>query len=241
MNHLIEGGGSPQEWDEILTPEIRAGLRHELSIRELRFIDRTEGNLAADTQLAQGVMHKLDEFILDQAKTVGWRIVLSTLTHQRMAAWNRDKDGPKKFTRLGQAMATAARLLQGTGRPPLTDPDWYAFRKEAVAELKLFFQQLADFVRTCRHRVDVCDLLKWITNEIRRQPRVFPQLRRHLEQLVAYLSEAGDSSIDLLRNGDRVSATEFFDQWMGWRTGRDPEKFRQKISKIGASPRKPAS
>jgi hypothetical protein len=240
MHHLTEEGGTPQEWDAILTPKLREGFRQELSVPENNLLK--EEISTATPELAkkyEDLAEKLDEFILYQARTLGWRIILSELVHWRMAVWVREESGPKKFERLGRAMARSARVLQGQGRPLVTAPGWYGFKKNLVPELKLLFQQIADFVHSRRRLVTVAQLLARIDGQIRQQAQVFPYLLRQLDFLREYLSNADDSPIDPLRKGEKVSASQFFDLWMAWRTRHQPEKFRQKISAIGRSPRKP--
>jgi hypothetical protein len=104
----------------------------------------------------------------------------------------------------------------------------------------VLLQQLADFARNSSRIISVSQLLNWIQDRVQ-QPGLFPLLERHFDSLKAYLLGAEDSPIDLLQKSEKLSAPQLFDGWMAWRTGLDPEQFRQKVSRIGSHPHKTAS
>ena len=55
---------------------------------------------------------KLDEIILRQAETLGWRIGLSKLVQFRQSQWDHEETGPEKFRKMGMAEAKFARIMQ---------------------------------------------------------------------------------------------------------------------------------
>ena len=76
----------------------------------------------------------LDEFLVFQARTLGWRIMLCDVALSRFASWNFDPKGPELFERFGTAMAYTARTLQGKAKVPLTDPLLREYRDTFVRE-----------------------------------------------------------------------------------------------------------
>jgi hypothetical protein len=88
------------------------------------------------------ILEKLDALILKQAETMGWRLALSGLVHQRFNAWDLMPDGPELFEQYGRALARSARRSQKREPTPIDDPDLYSFKNETVAELRIVLRNL---------------------------------------------------------------------------------------------------
>jgi len=195
MNHLRHNGGSPQEWDEILTPLIKQGFRQELTPGEVSLIEAT-GNIPSN-RIAEysALINKLDEFILHVASSLGWHIVLSTLVQFRMTQWEKQPEGPEKLRRLGAATGHAAVIFQRQRPARVTDLGWHQFRKELIEELKLLFQQLADIIRSRRNCVTLTELLELVSNQLNQHPEGFGLFRRNSDSFRDYLSYASDTEL----------------------------------------------
>jgi hypothetical protein len=234
MNRMTREGESPQEWDQILTPMIRDGFRGELTGSEISLIDSPDEIPADQTKKYEALVERLDDFILYVASSLGCRVVLSGLVHKRMIAWETEPKGPEKLRRLGVAMAQAARVLQKGVKPPVSDPEWYRFRMETVQELRLLFRMLAARIRVCPNPVRLSDLPDLASSLLKEIPEGFGHLRRNFPSFCEYI-KSGQSPIAPLLLGGKVHASRFFDEWIGWATGRDCERLRQVISRMGST------
>jgi hypothetical protein len=187
-----------------------------------------------------GLIEKFDAFLIHVAGSLGTLIYGLGIVRCRMAAWERqpmEDEGPEKLRRLARAVGQAARVLRGKARAPLTDAGLPEFRRLTIQELKLLFAQLRHFLSTRPRGLTTTDLLTWVSDRLKQSPDGFGNLFLNLVSLKKFLSEldaAGSSFIDLLVVGRPVSAAQFFDNWIAWLRGRDPDKVRQQISRIGS-------
>src|SRR5216684_7938071 len=75
---------SPVEWDAFITSNLVDLLDKEPAVRSVK----TE---------TEEYRELFDEYILFQAKTLGWRILLSTGVQFRMSRWDFQESGPEKY------------------------------------------------------------------------------------------------------------------------------------------------
>jgi hypothetical protein len=175
-----------------------------------------------------------DEYILYQSSTLGWRITLGTEIQRRMSAWWLEPSGPRKFKRLGDALALSAERVQGRKPARITDPDWYAGKKDTVGELKSLIGQILNIVVPRRTPPTSDSLIGTVASIVQADGSAFPMLHRSIGSLQKFLNEAGVSYAERLRKGNRVSPSKLFDDWSAWRRNYDPEHLRQEISRIGS-------
>jgi hypothetical protein len=179
----------------------------------------------------------LDEFIVFQARTLGWRIVLCDVALSRIDSWNLDPRGPELFEKLGAAMAYTARTLQRKAKVPFSDPLLPEYRDTFVREFRLLRNQLRSSFASQRRPPTLAVAGKWVEQRVKQSPESFQLLFANLGSFMDYLDnlgKIGGAPADRFANG-AVPPAELFHSWHGWRLSRDPETVRQTISTLPRS------
>jgi hypothetical protein len=180
------------------------------------------------------ILKKLDALILKQAETMGWRLGLSKLVHQRFNAWDMKPDGPQLFERYGKAVARSARRFQKREISPIDDPDLYHFKNETVAELRILLRNLRNAFRTKRSGPSSDELIDCFRKNVSEGGDAFVRLTPNVGLWVKYL-QAHSTTIRPLLLGKRAAPASLFDFWFAWCKGLEPETVRQTISELGKS------
>ena len=209
-----------EEWDSFIT----AGM-------EKLFAQEPARRKATDSEVSE----LFDEYILFQSATMGWRITLGTEVQRRMSVWWLEPSGPKKFKKLGEALALSAERVQGRSKPPVVDPSWYEGAEASISELKLLFTRLAQHT----------NVKGWFTSDgllrevslLVRSGSDFPVLRHSIDSLLNYLKETADVYVAALRKGNKFKASPFYYDWAAWRTGHSVSYLQDRVSEIGSKPR----
>jgi hypothetical protein len=174
------------------------------------------------------ILEKLDELIIHQAATFGWRLVLSPIVHSRFAQWGNAPQGPELFDCLGKALARSALILQGRKKPPIADPGLRLFKRDMVRELR---KVVALLVRRSSQKLGPDRLVKEFQAVVN-EGQDAPLLKANLESWLEFLRSNEAAWLSALSSGRRVSAAGLFDAWRAWAMGYDPETVRQKISSL---------
>jgi hypothetical protein len=178
------------------------------------------------------ILEKLDTLILKQAETMGWRLGLSALVHQRFNAWDLKPDGPQLFERYGKALARSARCFQRLELPPIDDPDLYPFKNETVTELRILLRSLRNAFRTKRRGPTSDELIDCFRKTVSEGGDAFIHLKTNIGSWVKYL-KAYSTTIRPPLLGKRAAPASLFDSWFAWCKGLEPETVRQTISELG--------
>jgi hypothetical protein len=191
----------------------------------------------------ESMLTKLDEVILRQAETTGWRLALASIVQKRFSDWDVEEGGPQRFARLGKAYRRAARIMQGLELPPLDDPQLYLTKVECVAELKTLQRKLRQ--KFAKKRGSALDLRKFFLDTVADQKQNFVSLKRNVERWAAFFERKENLPLlSTFAQSDRVQRTTavyLFDAWMAWCKGAargkpmDQETVRKKISEAGKS------
>jgi hypothetical protein len=233
ISHIPQRGMSAEEWGLVTQTELLKMWMNALSAadREKLELARDEQGLLVLDRIPARLFVKLDEIILQQAETLGWRIELSELIRFRKSEWDKDPDGPEKHLRLGKANARSARIMQRRELPPIDDPDQWLVKQETVQELRLVLQRMrATFAlsRRAPTRDEVRTLFSGIITD---SPQTSPHLATNLDRWLKFFEE----NPDLLRPvalGDRAKPAALYDEFLSWSTGWEPESLRQAISNL---------
>jgi len=195
------------------------------------------------TQISPGALRVLDEIIIRQAVTLGWRIELSEWVLWRQSEWVSAPDGLGLLRRFHRSIERAARIHQGLEKPPLDDPGIYSFKRETVKELNEVLGKMREARRVhSRHayRDSDTDLVARFLNLIKRKSRTVPNLARNWHRWKKFLSERS-AELRVCLTAARARPASLFDSWFSWCKGVDQEWVRQTISRLGSSPKKPAA
>ena len=183
----------------------------------------------------------LDEIIVRQAGTTGWRIGLSWLVQWRQSEWEASPNGLKLFQRYHSAIERAARIFQRREKPPLNGAELYPFKVATVRELSVLLSEMRDAYRNRLRnpppeREVVSDFLRIVAN----RTKSFPFIAANLERWRAFLQEEPTILRQVLAV-PRLRPASLFDLWLSWCKGVSEEWLRQVISVGGGSLRKPST
>src|SRR6266404_4144509 len=158
---------------------------------------------------------KLDEIILHQAETLGWRIRLSKLVQFRQSEWDQEKAGPEKFRRMGMAEAKLARIVQRRELPPIEDPDQWLVKQETVEELRIVLQNLRATFAVQRKGLTPNEAHKLFSVAVSESPESFRHLASNLERWLRFFHENPDT-LRPMAVGDRAKPGMLYDEFLAW-------------------------
>jgi hypothetical protein len=168
--------------------------------------------LRGQQSVSASAVQKLDELILKQAETMGWRLGLSALVHLRFSEWDSCPDGPALFEQYGKALAKSARRFQKLEPPPIDDPDLYRGKQETVLELRLFLRNLRNAFSRKRRQPSSDELIDYFQKTVSAEGYAFIHLKTNLNSWLQFF-RADPISVKLLLHGKRAAPATLFDAW----------------------------
>jgi hypothetical protein len=239
ISRIRQEGTSRETWDEDITIQLMEIWFQVLPPSDAEIALNHEA--AWLTKMSSDAVDVLDQIIIRQAATVGWRIGLSTLVQWRLSEWELMRGG-LKLRRYHRAIEQAARIFRRVKKPPLDDPAFYGTKIETVKELRVLLTEMRDQSKTWlskplneREAAAVAYFLEAIV----RRSRAFPSLASNLKRWREFFAKRPGVLSQQL-SGIRLRPASLFDLWFSWCKGVDPEGLRQKISRLGSSPMKPS-
>jgi hypothetical protein len=237
MARVSQQGTTRKAWDKNITFHLVALWLDRMPPADLKIASIPQPWL---TQMSKEAIATLDEIIIRQAATLGWRIGTSELVHWRMSEWEL-VPGLELLKRHHRAIERAAGVVQGTKKPPLDDPTLYPFKIETVKELRVLLNEMRDAFRA-RRSAPPEDLEPVLVSHffktVKRRSRSYPFLSANRLRWEAFFKEQPTVLRQSLAE-IRLRPASLFDLWLSWCKGVDPERLRQVISHLGSSPRKP--
>jgi hypothetical protein len=236
---ISQQGKTRNEWDTSITNQLAAIWLDRMPPADLK-IASAQGPLWL-ARMSPEVLRVLDEIIVRQAGTLGWRIGLGELVQWRLSEWELVPDGLKLLRRYHRAVERAARIFQRREKPPLDDPDLYRFKVETVNELRVLLSEMRD-----EYQARFCDppddlepvLVAHFVKAVAGRSKSLPFLAANCASWQAYLKEQ-PTVLRLHLAGVRLRPASLFDSWFSWCKGVSDEWLRQTISRLGSSLRKP--
>jgi hypothetical protein len=179
-------------------------------------------------------MVKLDEIIVAQAVTMGWRLITSQLVLFRFSRWSDEPFHPELFERIGQALARSVRILARDELPPIDDPGLREHKTLAVPELRMLLREM----RTMFSHRPPCpgakELTDWFLKALLDFER-FPTLARNILHWGVFLTAQENSGALKLQLTRRLEPAALFDSWLAWLKGHDAEYLRKRLTLISPS------
>ena len=172
----------------------------------------------------------LDSVIVQQASTMGWRILLSQLVHSRMEYWSFSHDGPARFKKLGDALAKSARIIQRFATQPV-DPEWAKVKAETIPELKLLLKSLQTTFASSRSTPAVAAVIGQFRSVVLSEPETFGHIATDLSSWLLFLDANPLIAKSVALAEQRVEPASLWEEYMSWRTGLQPETIRQQSSR----------
>jgi hypothetical protein len=237
ISQFEQSGMNGEQWGARLDEKFDCVLLMIFSTEDYFFFHAWRDGLS----VPQRILDKLDEVILRQAETAGWRLGLAPIVQRRLSEWERERGGPDRFIRLGKTYARAARVFQGLELPPIDDPQLYLTKHESVRELRALREKVRQKFPT--ERSSALELRKFFLDTVSDENQDFVALRRNLERWDAFLAHE-DNHEALLRfahrdRAQRITPVYLFDAWIAWCKGAargepmDQDTVRKKISEAG--------
>ena len=239
ISRIRQKGLTGSEWGAGITREVIKLWMIGMSLEDLAFL--FQGKPQCLLFMSPSALAQLDQIIIRQARTCGWRIRLSEWVQARLSMWDSELDGPKRFQQLGAAEARAALVFQRRGRKPSSrNPDLYLFRKDCIKELRTLLHKMKGFFELCNRKSlnqAEDDLVAYFLEAVAKKRRTYPAIARNLDRWQPFF-EKEENRLALrnaVRNG-RVFPEALFDKWLGWCKGMDPKSLSESISRLGRSP-----
>jgi hypothetical protein len=240
IGRISQEGTTRKGWDEDITAQLLTLWFDRMPLADLK-IASAKGPLWL-AQMSPEALMGLDEIIVRQAGTLGWRIGLSELVQWRLSEWEVVPDGLKLLRQYLHAVERAARIFQRRQRPPLDDPSFYTFKDKTVKELKVLLIEMRKAFRVRfsdpPHDLEPV-LVVHFSKTVKRRSRSFPFLAANRLRWEAFFKDQPTAVLMQNLAKVRLCPASLFDLWFSWCKGVDPERIRQIISHLGSSPRKP--
>jgi hypothetical protein len=237
IGRIPQRGLTRNQWDRNITDKL-----YELWFDRMPSADRKVALTHKPRWLARisgAGIEVLDEIIIRQAETLGWRIGLSELVQWRLSEWESTPSGTKQFKRYHSAIERATRIFQRLEKPPLDDPGFYAFKANSVKELRVVLKIMRNRLKT-RLGAPPSDLEPLIASEfikiVKKGSKSFPALASNRERWGEFIGQ-NPTEVRQYLSSARHRPASLFDLWFSWSKGVDPEWIRQVISRLGSSPR----
>jgi len=233
---ILHRGQSRNQWDASITIRLVTIWFNMMPAADLKIASSHEpGSLA---RISPEALRVLDEIIVRQAVTVGWRIGLSGLVHWRLSEWELATDGLKLLSRFHRAVERAARIFRRLEKPPLDDPNLYRFKVETVKELRILLSEMRDAYQD-RLTDPLDDLEPVLTahflKAVKRRSKPFPFLAANYARWQEFFKEQPTVLRPHLSEV-RLRPAKLFDSWFSWCKGISEEWVRQRISHLGSLP-----
>jgi hypothetical protein len=180
---------------------------------------------------APGDVLILDEILIAQALTLGWRIMTSQLFLFRCSRWSEELFDPEMFERLGKALARSVRILSRKELPPIDDPGLRDQKKRAVPELRALLRRMRRSFSHTSSLPTTEDLITWFMKS-RTGLKACPTLRMNALHWFMFLLGPEQSEVLKTQLTGRLSPSAVFDTWLAWCKGHEPDYLRKRLTRV---------
>jgi len=225
---------SRNELDQIITKELNDVWSGLLTNQERQIppgLTRNQRNA-----ILMRALSKFDALILNQAETLGWRILTSTRVLERLSLWEEQSpNGAEQFMCLGRALAKASQIVQKRILPPIDDPDLVSVQIHTAKELRGVLREMKAAL-SVKHNISDADILESFTRIVSVSSSKYPFLSANGVRWRAFLEKYPASIKDRMSAKCLAPASLFID-WLAFCKGHESETIRKKISSLGSSKR----
>jgi hypothetical protein len=220
---------SPEEWGLVIQRELTMAWMERMSPPTMARFEKIWP--CAMDAIPESFYTLLDEEIIHQTETLGWRITLSEMVKFRLSRWDHKDNGPELVRRFDVAWQRSILIIQGKALPPMTDVDFWHLKQETVVELRMILNSLRTVFARLKRKPSIGDVLAAFSKCVSESPATYRHLNAKLKLWRAFLTQNKDVCLPILM-GDRASPAAIFDQFIAWPAGFEPESVRQKISRL---------
>jgi hypothetical protein len=176
----------------------------------------------------------LDEIIVAQAVTLGWRLTTSQLVLFRFSQWSVEPFHPELFERLGKALARSVCILARDELPPIDDPGLREHKRLAVPELRMLLREMRTIFLGRSSSPNAKELTDWFLKALVDSER-FPTLTRNLLHWGVFLTAQENSGSLELQLTRRLEPAALFDSWLASLKGHNAEYLRKSLTRLSSS------
>jgi hypothetical protein len=231
ISRVPQCGLSGEQWGQVVDREFWLILDRLLSTKERSAVHDDD-----PASLPPSLFPKIDSQILHQAKSLGWRLSLSSFAHLAFTRWDGEDDGPEKFRLLGLAFAKATRAFQGKELQAVDDPDMWNAARETKRELRALLRAMRNHFQSGGARSSDEKLIEWFRDVVSNQQTTFPYLCTNIERWLLFLSENIRVLKDAAFGKKRQNSAAIYGAFIAFCTHHEQESLRQKLSKLGSLP-----
>ena len=205
-------------------------LRGRLSRAETNFWLRFSRGDAVGSREIDHVLNKFDDVLIEQAESLGWRMLESNMVIQRIAYWmDKDTRGIEKLEKFNESLEGNAKIGRGLQRHSFREQEWYQTRKDAFREVKALQRKMVSQFAAKNRIPNPTDAYSAIRAEVAASPSAYTYLTANLRSFSEYL---GPLTPRFVTGGMTPGAV--LDGWFDYQGSVAAGKSRQIISRIGS-------
>lgn len=173
---------------------------------------------------------ELDELIIAQVPSLGWRITCSVLVQHRFRAWESAPNGVDLMQRFCDGWAQSVRILQRKEKPPV-DPELGLAKEKTVHELRVILQAIHGHLTGARRSLSLAEQAEHFRAAVIEGGA--PHLQANLDSWVYFFAHVPEGQKAEVKDTIfRKRPAELYDLWLAASTGYTRETVRQKISSL---------
>jgi hypothetical protein len=172
----------------------------------------------------------LDEIIVAQAVTLGWRMAASELILFRFSQWSEHPFRPAMFERIGKAWAQSVRILARGELPPIDDPGLREYKRIAVPELRVLLREMRAIFSLRSPSPSSEEIAEWFIRALA-YPEKFPMLASNFFHWGTFLQAPENVDVLTCQLAGRQEPAAIFDTWFSWSKGHTPDYLRKRLTR----------
>jgi hypothetical protein len=176
------------------------------------------------------VVSELDEVFIEQAESLGWRMLESNIVIQRIAYWmDKDPRGIEKLEKFNKSLECNAKIGRGSRQHSFREQEWFQTRKDALREVKALQRKMVSQFAAKNRIPSPSEAYSAIRAEIAASPSAYAYLTANLRSFSEYVGPLTPSFVT-----GQITPGAVLDGWFDYQGSTAAGKSRQIISRIGS-------
>jgi hypothetical protein len=205
-------------------------LRGRLSRAETNLWLRFHRGNAVGSPEIDHLLNRFDDVLIEQAESLGWRMLESNIVIQRIAYWmDKDPHGIEKLKKFNESLERNAKIGRGLQRHSFREQEWFQTRKDALREVKALQRKMVSQFAAKNRIPNHTEAYSAIRAEIAASPGAYTYLTANRRSFSEYL---GPLTPRFVTGGMTPGAV--LDGWFDYQGSTAAGKSRQIICRIGS-------